>query len=653
MTARLRPRHLKRLVAIGEPAISPDGARAVYLRSQVVEGEGESPPRYRVRLQLVDLASGNERSLTTGESARAPAWSPCGRYVAFLAPPRGTNPGERKPQQLHVIAVDGGEAWARSEFAAGVLEFTWDQDGERLLVTTREEWRDESSERGSGRWVDARRHRFDGIGWVPTGPVSLWRVERHEGGATKRRHVFPQAPRELRSTANGRHLVYLAPADQEEADMGLSRLWTRRASGGEPRDLLGRAGMLLNPSLSPDGRTVAFQAPEDLTTIGAPLTTFVVPRRGGHFRPLTEDVETAPSVAGDTRWGSGPTRPRWLDGSTLLIALNREGRAHLARLTLDGELEPLMEGDRTVVAFDAVASRAVAIVETPTSPGVLVARDSDGRERHLSDANAAFLSERSLGRAERRSFVAPDGQPLTYWCLQPAKPRRDGALVVQVHGGPYTNYGEAFVFEFHALAAAGYTVVYGNPRGGSSFGAAFAGAIKGAYGTVDADDVLAMVEHAVAEHPRGDPPVHLTGGSYGGFMTNWLTSHVHRFRSAVTQRSICNWVSFFGTSDIGPWFGAQEQGGSPWGEVDQLWERSPLKHVANVRTPTLVIHSEEDHRCPIEQGEQWFTALKVLGNTETRFLRFPGEGHELSRSGRPDRRVERLQAIIEWFETHA
>jgi dipeptidyl aminopeptidase/acylaminoacyl peptidase len=209
------------------------------------------------------------------------------------------------------------------------------------------------------------------------------------------------------------------------------------------------------------------------------------------------------------------------------------------------------------------------------------------------------------------------------------------------------------MFEFHLLASAGYTVVYGNPRGGSSFGRVFGTAIAGAYGSVDADDVLATVEHALAHHARPDAPVHLTGGSYGGFMTNWLVSHTDRFRSAVTQRSICNWLSFYGTSDIGPPFTEAELLGTPWRDHDALWRMSPLSYVEAVVTPTLVLHAEDDHRCPIEQAEQWFTALKRLGRAPTRLVRFPGEGHELSRSGRPDRRVQRLEAILGWFDEHA
>lgn len=654
MAARLRPQHLYRLVTLGAPTLSPDAQRAAYVRSEVVSGEGEAAPSIRRRIILTDLDGAQTRTLVTGSQLRDLRWSPCGRYLAFLTAPRGASAdaSTATAAQLHVMAVDGGEAWAVSDFPAGVEAFVWEADGEHLLASTREAWRDESSTRGRGRWIDDRVQRFDGIGWVPRGPLTLWRLARDEGGKAKQRWSFEQTPSEMALSADGTRLLYLAPADGREADSGLTRLWSRRLRrGAAATDLLGRAGLLSNLSPSPDGALVAFHAPGDLRTIGAPLTTFVVPLGGGEPRALSNDVETAPSTIGDTR-APGATRPRWWGPETLVIALNRAGRSHLHTLDLQGTLTPLQAGEQSVVSFDAALGRALLVRETALSPGVLVARDEHGDERTLDDPNAAFLAKRGVVEHERRTFTSDDGQELSYWVLQPPKPRRDRALVVQVHGGPYANYGEAFMFEFQLLAAAGYTVVYGNPRGGSSFGAAFAGAIKGAYGSVDAADVLAITEHALAHHHRPDAPVHLTGGSYGGFMTNWLTAHTQRFRSAVTQRSICNWLSFFGTADIGPWFGGQEQGGNPWDDTERLWRNSPLAYVANVRTPTLVIHSENDHRCPIEQGEQWFTALKELG-VETRMLRFPDEGHDLSRSGRPDRRVERLEAIIGWFETHA
>jgi len=249
-------------------------------------------------------------------------------------------------------------------------------------------------------------------------------------------------------------------------------------------------------------------------------------------------------------------------------------------------------------------------------------------------------------------LTADVGVDLSYWTLPPVRARRDRAAVLEVHGGPHTNYVYGFAFEFHLLSAEGYTVVYGNPRGGSSFGPEFYQAVLSDYGGGDARDVLAIAEHAMERHRDPRAPLHLTGGSYGGFMTNWLVTQTDRFASAVTQRSICNWLSFYGASDIGYRFTEREQGGRPWEDTEGLWEQSPLKHVGSVRTPVLVMHSEQDHRCPMEQAEQWFTALKRLGRAEVEFLRFPDEGHELSRSGRPDRRLARLGALLDWFDRH-
>ena len=201
-------------------------------------------------------------------------------------------------------------------------------------------------------------------------------------------------------------------------------------------------------------------------------------------------------------------------------------------------------------------------------------------------------------------------------------------------------------------AAAGYTVVYGNPRSSSSYGTDFALAALGRYGTVDADDVMAIAKHALKNHSSTKAPMHLTGGSYGGFMTNWLVGQNNFFASAVSQRSISNWLSFYGSSDIGYRFAATEVDGNPWDDTDKLWQQSPMKYVKKVKTPILLIHSEEDHRCPIEQAEQFYIAIKILNKADTKFIRYPNESHELSRSGRPDRRIHRLEATLGWFEKY-
>jgi dipeptidyl aminopeptidase/acylaminoacyl peptidase len=666
MAAKLKTRHLTELTFVADPRLAPapDGerpGRAVVTVTDVVPGEGKAPPRYRSRLALVDLRADAPaerlRILTAGEADRAPRWSPDGRRIAFLRSGRSEG-GDPKPAQLAVIDLDGGEARVLTSGKNPVTAFAW-HDDDHLLAVTRGDRSDDDVERGLGRVIDRRCHRFDGVGFLPAPETDLLRVAVADG-RSKRWATLPQTPSEIAIAPGGRRLAYLAPSDDDEHGEGLTRLWVRKLGGkrvGEAEDAAGRPLRASGLAWAPDGGRLAFLAPSDLVGLGRPTSLWLSRRDGGAPRRLTADVEASPSIGGDARYGAYPTAPRWTrDGRALAIVANRAGRSHLARVGLGrgAKVTALGGGDRVVTAFDGDDAWALLVVETPTTPGELVLRAPGGEETRLSSLNDAWVERFDLVAPVERRFTAADGTELAYHWWAPTAPRRDRAFVVQVHGGPHTNDGFGFRFEFQRLAAAGYAVVSLNPRGSSSFGEDFATAALLRYGTVDADDVMAVVEHAAAHHDAPDAPVHLTGGSYGGFMTNWLVGHQpERFRSAVTQRSICNWVSFFGTSDIGPWFTEGEVGLSPWLDLDALWRASPLRKVADVVTPTLVLHSEEDFRCPIEQGEQWFSALRRLGRAETRFVRFPGESHDLSRSGRPDRRIQRIDLILDWFERHA
>jgi len=235
------------------------------------------------------------------------------------------------------------------------------------------------------------------------------------------------------------------------------------------------------------------------------------------------------------------------------------------------------------------------------------------------------------------------------------KPQRGGSgplpTVVEIHGGPRTAYGHCFMLEFQLLTAAGHTVVFTNPRGSTGYGEDFAAKIPTNYGDRDYKDIMEAVDHVVKAGIADERRLGVTGGSYGGYMTNWVVGHTDRFKAAVTQRSISNWYSFFGTSDIGYCFAEEEVGGVPWDNLQHYKEESPITYVENIKTPLLVIHSDEDYRCPIEQGEQLFVALKKL-RKETMMVRFPGENHELSRSGKPRHRIERLNHIVNWFKKY-
>jgi dipeptidyl aminopeptidase/acylaminoacyl peptidase len=264
------------------------------------------------------------------------------------------------------------------------------------------------------------------------------------------------------------------------------------------------------------------------------------------------------------------------------------------------------------------------------------------------------LAAVDLGRIEEVWYTGRDGNDLQGWILTPPDfdPNKTYPAILEIHGGPLAQYGFAFMFEFFYLTAHDYVVFFTNPRGGQGYGAAHAQAIYDDWGNADYADAMAWTDYVEKLPYIDETRLGVTGGSYGGFMTNWIIGHTDRFKAAVTQRSVSNFISMLGSSDLHDrWrnlFGAQ---GYPWDDFDNYWRQSPLKYFGNVKTPTLVIHSEQDLRCNIEQGEQVFVALKVLG-VETELVRFPEESHGLSRGGRTDRRIARLNHILRWFDKY-
>lgn len=668
---------LRQLVSLSDPRIAPPspGAAptdALCASTDVLWNEGE-PPRYRSRLMRIDLREGVKGSrikpLTQGENDRSGRWSPDGRRVAFLRSELGSD-GKPKSAALMLIDLDGGEARTLYQASAGVRSFLW-RDAERLLLITRGERRDEAALQGLGRSFEHRTQRFDGVGWVTVGEVDL--LEVSTSGDAEVLGTLPQAPSEMALSPDGSALGLLGPKDLLDLDAGVTRLWHlplptrgpkgRKGAALRPRDLLQSPLRASSLSWSPRGDALTFVAPSDLRGFGLAPTLWSLATaakggkgKGAKARPvaLSSGLELGASTSGDVRYGAFPTAPVWHpSGEALSVVVAQQGRAHLGTLSLDGVLTARTRGDRVVTSFDACGETVLMSVERADRPGVMVLLSPSGREQVVADPNAAWCEGHRLLAPVERRLKSGDGTPLRYLLYTPERPRRDQAVVVQVHGGPHANDGFGFRFEIQRMLAAGYHVVTHNPRGSTSFGEAHSMAVIQRYGTIDAEDVMAVTEHALAQHRRPSAPVHLTGGSYGGFMTNWLVgTQPQRFRSAVTQRSICNWVSMFGTADIGPYFVAGEVAPAPWIDVDALWAASPLKYAAAVTTPTLVLHSENDFRCPIEQGEQWFTALRMLGRAPTRMIRFPDEGHELSRSGRLDRRMQRIDAIVGWFEEH-
>src|SRR5690606_15469874 len=346
-----------------------------------------------------------------------------------------------------------------------------------------------------------------------------------------------------------------------------------------------------------------------------------------------------------------------------------DGQVHLFRVdTAGGAVQQLTQGEYVVFDWTVQPGRGTAVLAaaTPENPNDIYLATWDAgpdagpepegvRLTRLTRANEQLLAERRVSLPEKFQFRAEGGPLVDGWVIKPVDfdPARRYPAVLQIHGGPMGMYPGTFFFEFQLLAAAGIAVIYTNPRGSQGYGEAFCAGIRGNWGSSDYADLMAGVDAALARCPWIDPErLGVAGGSYGGYMTAWITGHTDRFKAACVMRAVTNCYSFFGTSDYGyRWDRVWGAGRPPWENPDDYLRQSPITYVGSVRTPTLVIHSEDDHRCLIEQGEQWYTALKKLG-VEAEFLRYPGETHELSRSGRPWHRVHRLRAIVDWFTRH-
>jgi dipeptidyl aminopeptidase/acylaminoacyl peptidase len=315
-----------------------------------------------------------------------------------------------------------------------------------------------------------------------------------------------------------------------------------------------------------------------------------------------------------------------------------------------GDVEQLSTSGLSVVGFTQRGAAIAFTGETNSRTAEVYTAAEGHRLARRSHAADAFFGKYQIQPPEHIRFKGADDWDIEGWFIRPHGSENGGRhpLIVYVHGGPHLAYGNAFIHEFQVLAASGFGVFYTNPRGSASYGEEFSAAVRQHFGEKDYEDVMRAADVAASWEWVDPQRMGIMGGSYGGFMTNWTITHTDRFAAACTQRSITNLYSFAGTSDIGPEFSRDEFGGLPWTDEEILMAKSPMRYVQNVKTPTLILHQEQDHRCPIEQGEQLYTALVMLG-VPTKFVRFPEEGHEMPRSGQPQRRINRMEHIIDWF----
>ncbi len=624
-----------------DPQLSPDGQSAAYVLGRVEEDNPNQvdkdwpKPRYRSQIVLAD--ANWLRPLTAGVGRdTAPRWSPDGQSLVFVSDRAG------KPQ-LYQIAVNGGEARALStvmQFPQGVSAAQWSPDGRWLAFLAPEGEADPGPERGAARIITRLKYRANGADFLPDVPAALWRCDVASGQIEC--WLRPEQPMtEFAWWPDSRGVLYVSSADEMAG-----ALWQQEAYElaleGSPNQLTDWAAPISQLAPHPDGVRFAAQARfrTERNDTDAHLYLFGA---GGEVQRLDpHDFPAGSSVSGDLHVGSMPDRPCWLSGTRLAFLATVGGASGVFVADLAGTVEPhTFDPARVVAAFGANDRGAVWLSESASEVSQVVLNGVQ--------VSACPAPDFALSVPERLTFQNELGEG-EGWVLRPAGDGPFPALL-SIHGGPHATYGHGFMHEFQLLAARGYAVCYSNPRGSLGYGQAWSSDIFGRWGSVDAADLLNFFDVCLSQLPLDAARTGVMGGSYGGYMTNWLTSHSDRFQVAVTDRSICNLISFGGTSDIGMRFWDDELGGNfhRSADIDKLWAMSPLRYAEQVKTPTLIVHSVLDHRCPVEQAEQWFAALKLHG-VPVRFVRFPDEDHELSRAGRPDRRAARLNEYLDWLD---
>ena len=668
MPTRPTPSELVRAqVAIDAHALAADGSWLVYVRRTVVRGA------YRRHLWRISTAGGRPRQLTNGEvNDTSPEISPNGKRIAFLrASANLAAPEKERLAQAWIVDALGGDPVPLGRLSHGVEGLRWSPDSRSLalLAPTPE-----------ARFLVGERSARNGDAPAPTARrITRMDFRNDEGYRDRRTHLWlvparrRAHPRQLTRgdfdvespswAPDGQSIAFAADMTPDAVINPQTAIFIVSATGGDARELARLRGDLVAPAWSPNGRWLAAFGTdvEDPPEAHQP-EVWVIDARGGQARSRSANLDLPAGVwvGSHLNRTDEPEGPLWLDDTSLVALLTVRGRSIPWRFHLNGGAEALVDPERRVIASGLQAASGTVVVNAQvdgSASELAVVRGE--KPQRLTRNGAAWQRSFPLPRLDEMQLAGPAGQIQT-WVYSPADERRTrGApkpalpVILDIHGGPTGAWGPGTSLDAIALTAAGYRVVRPNIRGSAGFGAEWVDGLGPRWGEADAADILAVVDGLIQDGLAEEGRVGVMGLSYGGFLVNWLVGVTERFKAAVSENGVTNQVTAWAECHFGIYDTGRAGLGDPLSEEGMfaLWSRSPLRNVANVHTPLLMLQAEEDRVCPASDNVQFFAALRALGR-EVEYVLYPEEHHVMQSIGRPDRRIDRLDRILAWFAQH-
>ncbi len=649
----IEPTDLYKLKSVNNPLFSPKGGLFLFTQTEM----NEEDRKYYSHLFVSSNDGEDVRQFTYGKVRDTqPSWSPDGENIAFLS--------KRTEQtEVYVMNHHGGEARQVTNTANGVTQYVWSPDGTKILISlsisqNAEKRKDEEKKQLEPLVIDRLFYKSDASGLLDDKLTQLAIVDIQTGETsvlTDGKYNYS-----IGSWSPDCQYITLFSNPSEQADYELmtdvyllnleSKTLERITNGGE----------FSLATWSPNGEYLSFigHYKEFKSATLSKIWTYKIQTEELVCLTAEWDVQITDVAVGDFHMDSFERGLIWTeDNKGFYFLASDQGSTSIYYGNIEGLMYPVVLGDHHVYSFtvDVRNHQAVAGISTSQHPGDLYWINlHTGEQKRITFVNDEILMDIELVEAESLTFKAKDGLDIHGWIMKPSglQAGQKIPLVLEIHGGPHAMYANTYFHEFQMLVAKGFAVLFTNPRGSDGYGQLFVDSVRGDYGGKDYLDVMSAVDYALETYEYLDEDrLGVTGGSYGGFMTNWIVGHTNRFKAAVTQRSICNWVSFYGVSDIGYFFSEWEVLRGDTYDTDRLWKHSPIKYAKDINTPLLILHSENDYRCPIEQAEQLYITLKHQ-KKNTKFVRFPSSNHDLSRSGNLSLRIHRLEQIAQWFEDY-